>query len=1579
MSSASLSLGFSSSSANKDNMNSNNTANGGSNTSNGERGGGGASGIGSGDWIRRPNGTSTTNATNTSSTSSSTHRRPSLSTTLTHNHNSSAASLSSSNANVYHPPHHFQNSSSTPTNTQFKYPREQLLSIFKNLEADKSNALNKGVESLLGEWANSSGGGESGGASTWNRASEEQPQGAEVCWDRDGSQKPIALKEMDEAEKELFSGNINSPQKVPQQNQSQQNTPQGNRIGGIPGNKNTNRRGGDLDISTSSPIRPNNRRRETLETPGASSPLHSSPGGPGTLSRRRTDGRANIGDAFDSPSTEGRHHNFSRWGQKDDPEDSKERETTRDVTGGRTGGLFRRPSAAWTSSASNVSAALATTSMGTFGSNPAGGGMGAFSLKEKKSQNLNSQKQKTEEESSEKGSQNPQGQQQKQEHNDNRPTTSDTDPFGRSTESSSPANGAGRPDDSQSNHSDQFSKAGLNSTTAAKLREEMGFSSIGRTGNFGGLGSLNTQFNQMNLNQHGQEMQRGLEHDPISPTETNPYQSPVPGKEDDEDTDHGLGSIGGGVRRGLGGIPLSDNSTPSRSGMRTPGTGLGGIPLSSAGNQPLVGVASSSVWGTPGSAIGTPLDRLGSGAGGIGLGGAGFFGGLDLSSPGGNMLGGGAFGSAGRGSRLGSLFPVEQQAPHHHQDEDQHLGRMDRSDSFDSLRLGTINGALGGNAGRRGFGSLANGGIDSPLRERGDIQTDLFGQLTSSRGLSGIGPSENPLFVGLNFDQRVDPRMHPQMAPQTPSHSINTARNSDLSQSSIGTSVTPGSATTPMPIQQQSHILVMPDKIQWEYRDPTGTTQGPFTGLEMHEWYKAGFFTSELMVRRADGSDFEALGSLIRKIGNTREPFLVPLPALSPANPTVTLPSNAWGSTAAGVITSGWLDAQNNNVQAPPFPGSFPSFGTTLTADQQNALERRKQEEQYLMARQREFLLQQQKTVLQQTFQQQQQQHLNHQHSTQSLHSHPSLGSLTGVAPSAFPLGQPQVGMDQGILRQASAGGLNDIFAAGAGGIGEHDLQAMQYVLNQQAAQHQAQQQQQQQAQHQAQQHAQQQAQLQQQQQQQHISPPAFQQQQPTPEPEPEQNYHFEQQQQQQQQQHQSQTQVAPVQQEKTEVKESVNQVAEQEQTPEPQVEAPKPVAEQPTAAQPKSAWNTVEPVSTTISTPVPESKSKNTSPKALQFEKRGWNEEPSSALPAPFPPPPSTVKSSEAPGTPKVETPSASVAPWAKDTAEQSVPKGPSLKEIQELEAAQAAKAEAIANEQRKLELQQQIAAAQAAGSAAAPGLPSSATWASVSPNPGANTPSAWAKPLQKPAAPTKKTLSQIQKEEEARKAKAAAAQAVQVSAANAAAGPAGKRYADLAGKIAQPTGTGAMVGGAWTTVGPGGKSKNGSALAPQAIANSVNRPPLAPATSLGLVKPKPAPAKPATNVNAANDEFQKWCRVSLKALNNGVNVENFVESLLCFPADAELIADSVYANSTIIDGRRFAEEFIRRRKAAAAGQVLEAGAGLPNIGGASASDKVGGWNEVAKKNSAAHTPRDVPETNSAFKVVPGKKRGKK
>ncbi|KAG7115796.1 hypothetical protein HYQ44_007538 [Verticillium longisporum] len=44
----------------------------------------------------------------------------------------------------------------------------------------------------------------------------------------------------------------------------------------------------------------------------------------------------------------------------------------------------------------------------------------------------------------------------------------------------------------------------------------------------------------------------------------------------------------------------------------------------------------------------------------------------------------------------------------------------------------------------------------------------------------------------------------------------------------------------------------------------------------------------------------------------------------------------------------------------PPLSGLFPSFGRTLTAEEQNNLERRKQEEQFAMAQQREVMMRQQ-------------------------------------------------------------------------------------------------------------------------------------------------------------------------------------------------------------------------------------------------------------------------------------------------------------------------------------------------------------------------------------------------------------------------------------------------------------------------------------------------------------------------------------------------------------------------------------------------------------------------------------------
>ena len=110
---------------------------------------------------------------------------------------------------------------------------------------------------------------------------------------------------------------------------------------------------------------------------------------------------------------------------------------------------------------------------------------------------------------------------------------------------------------------------------------------------------------------------------------------------------------------------------------------------------------------------------------------------------------------------------------------------------------------------------------------------------------------------------------------------------------------------------------------------------------------------------------------------------------------------------------------------------------------------------------------------------------------------------------------------------------------------------------------------------------------------------------------------------------------------------------------------------------------------------------------------------------------------------------------------------------------------------------------------------------------------------------------------------------------------------------------------------------------------------------------------------------------------------------SLLDLPAEVEIISDSVYANSTTLDGRRFADEFLRRRKLADRGLLPETGtssaspASMFSATGGHASDtksSSGGWSEVAKKsgtNSAAAASESG--VGPGFRVVAQKKKGGK
>ena len=97
---------------------------------------------------------------------------------------------------------------------------------------------------------------------------------------------------------------------------------------------------------------------------------------------------------------------------------------------------------------------------------------------------------------------------------------------------------------------------------------------------------------------------------------------------------------------------------------------------------------------------------------------------------------------------------------------------------------------------------------------------------------------------------------------------------------------------------------------------------------------------------------------------------------------------------------------------------------------------------------------------------------------------------------------------------------------------------------------------------------------------------------------------------------------------------------------------------------------------------------------------------------------------------------------------------------------------------------------------------------------------------------------------------------------------------------------------------------------------------------------------------------------------------VEEITSMLLSFPLDpdpstVEIISDLIYASSTTLDGRRFASDFVNRRKADAATRVKN-GATAGSTKGVSIADVV----------KAQPKPTQQSEWGG-FKVVNKKKKG--
>lgn len=264
-------------------------------------------------------------------------------------------------------------------------------------------------------------------------------------------------------------------------------------------------------------------------------------------------------------------------------------------------------------------------------------------------------------------------------------------------------------------------------------------------------------------------------------------------------------------------------------------------------------------------------------------------------------------------------------------------------------------------------------------------------------------------------------------------------------------------------------------------------------------------------------------------------------------------------------------------------------------------------------------------------------------------------------------------------------------------------------------------------------------------------------------------------------------------------------------------------------------------------------------------------------------------------------------LAPWASSSSVSTKPKL-SLLEIQELEDRNLAKEqlerlkelerERELEKEREREAQLKSVSSTIAAVEDRPLLPKTASWASVSVS------------TSRTAAP-KKTLAEIQKEE---------AEAHLLFEAKE------RRANTLAAKLAEQTNNAANSGNPWITVskkpvvkpavsasGPGVLNMSSKATNPSAL-RSVSS-----TTSSTVVKPVTVTVPTVNKPMNSRDEFFQWCRQQLSKLNKGVDREDLLSILIQFPASnesQEIIGDTIYSNSSTMDGRKFAMEFCKKKQ---------------------------------------------------------------
>nr|XP_018259158.1 uncharacterized protein I303_08702 [Kwoniella dejecticola CBS 10117]OBR81316.1 hypothetical protein I303_08702 [Kwoniella dejecticola CBS 10117] len=744
--------------------------------------------------------------------------------------------------------------------------------------------------------------------------------------------------------------------------------------------------------------------------------------------------------------------------------------------------------------------------------------------------------------------------------------------------------------------------------------------------------------------------------------------------------------------------------------------------------------------------------------------------------------------------------------------------------------------------------------------------------------------------------------------------------------------------------------------IEWFYRDPNGQEQGPFTGTQMHDWYSHSYFTDDLPLRRASETSFRPLAELKVATGSAVQPFLTPIrPRQLP--PNLPIPVAALQQQAANGIPATLPDSFRNlgvssPVAADPRISPQPPVQNTPQQFNQGFLPERAPYSPSAFGGPG----------------------FNGQLGSPAAFGPAPGQSGWGMAPGAAP-GGPRLNGPFGSIGMPSPIGAasmpfmppqhqghffspqigspvrgGDLFSPSTGvgaippspwGVPQHPQHPPAYApqIPQQASQQQA-------------------------------WPAEQQQQSPHPEaPLQPANPAIE------KAVEEALSPVAPQDQVYAPVVETlqidqntVPEAKEEEDIPieTPQRQAspsprPSPAPAPVPAKAPASVWGqsaskpasrkasiaTPAPSSPTSDTPTPAQASKlpaapasaSLPAKPAAPAKTAAPAEPTAALKQLDPATPGPTSGTSSGEKSAAAAASGKPAPWAiKDEKDVKTVSSPSLREIQQAEAKHAEARKAALAEARA------VSSSSPAPTPLSEDFPTSMAWGLPSSKPSAPTPvSAVASPSTpvwggNDSAP-KKTLKQIQEEEEKRKATAAqAARAAQgAPGLPSAAGASAKRgYADLAANAAS-----APAPAGWTTVGASGKPSASSVVGSSAAARVVSTPsivsskpatPIKTATStpsiaavVGTPKQKVNGSSVSEDSSAPSVEFIRWVKGALNGFRG--DVDDFINNvLLSFPIDIpqsqradtlEIISDSVYANSSTLDGRRFAQEYYTKRKA--------------------------------------------------------------